>query len=81
MTPILAFIAGLTEMVPMVGPWIGGIIAIVVTLALVPEKAIWVIVIFGVVQILENNLLVPKIQSASPSIHPAIAIILLVVGT
>ncbi|MFH0768337.1 MAG: hypothetical protein V1932_02060 [Chloroflexota bacterium] len=40
----------------MVGPWIGSIIAIVVTLALVPEKA-------------------------SLSIHPAIAIILLVVGT
>ncbi len=39
----------------MVGTWIGGIIAIVVTLALAPEKA--------------------------PSIHPAIAIILLVVGT
>jgi hypothetical protein len=38
MTPIIAFIAGLTEKVLIVGPWIGGIIAIVITLALAPEE-------------------------------------------
>jgi predicted PurR-regulated permease PerM len=76
----LALLAGVTELIPTLGPWIGGSVAVVVTLAFVPEKAIWVAVLFVAVQLLENNLLVPKIQSAYLHIHPAVMIILLVFG-
>jgi predicted PurR-regulated permease PerM len=76
----LALLAGVLEMVPVVGPWIAGAIAVVVTLAVVPDRAIWVAVLFVCVQLLENNLLVPKIQSAYLRIHPAIMIFLLVFG-
>lgn len=76
--PALAILAGITELIPTLGPWIGGAIAFIVTLAMAPEKAIWVAVLFVVVQLVENNLLVPKIQSAYLRIHPAIMILLLV---
>jgi predicted PurR-regulated permease PerM len=76
----LALLAGLTEMVPTLGPWIGGAVAVIVTLALDPEKAIWVAVLYLGIQLLENNLLVPKIQSAYLHIHPAVMIVLLVFG-
>ncbi len=76
----LALLAGITEIIPTLGPWIGGAIAVIVTLAMAPEKAIWVAVLFVVVQLVENNLLVPKIQSAYLHIHPAIMILLLVFG-
>ena len=77
----LSLLAGFTEVIPIVGPWIGGSIAVIVTLAVMPDKAIWVAVVFVCVQLLENNLLVPKIQSAYLRIHPAIMIFLLVLGT
>ena len=76
----LALLAGITELIPTLGPWIGGGVAVIVTLAMAPEKAIWVAVLFVAVQLLENNLLVPKIQSAYLHIHPAIMILLLVFG-
>jgi predicted PurR-regulated permease PerM len=78
--PTLAAIAGLTELIPMLGPWIGGAAAVVVTLATAPEKAIWVILLFLVVQLLENNLLVPRIHGGYLRIHPAVLMVLLVLG-
>ena len=76
----LALLAGLLELVPIIGPWIGGGIAVIVTLAIAPDKTIWVAVLFVSIQLLENSLLVPKIQSAYLRIHPAIMVFLLVFG-
>jgi len=78
--PALAMLAGVTELIPTLGPWIGGAVAVIVTLAVFPESAIWVVVLFVGVQLVENTLLVPKIQSAYLRIHPAIMILLLVFG-
>lgn len=78
--PALAVFAGVTELIPTLGPWIGGAAAIIVTLAVAPEKTIWVALLFLFVQLLENNLLVPRIQGAYLRVHPAIAIVLLVLG-
>lgn len=76
----LATIAGVTELVPILGPWIGGGIAVLVVLAIAPAKVIWVIVIFLSIQLIENSLLVPRIQGHYLHIHPAIAIILIITG-
>lgn len=76
----LAVFAGLTEMVPMIGPWLGGGLAVIVTLATAPEKFIWVALGYLIIQLLENNLLVPKIQGSQMQIHPAFIIMLSVLG-
>ncbi len=76
----LALLAGVMEMVPTLGPWIGGGVAVIVTLALTPEKALWVALLALGIQLVENNLLVPKVQSAYLRIHPAVMIVLLVFG-
>jgi len=78
--PVLAMLAGITELIPTLGPWIGGGVAAIVTLALVPEKVLWVIVLFLSVQMVENYFLVPRVQSAYLHIHPAVMIFLLVLG-
>ncbi len=80
LAPELAIIAGLTEIIPVAGPWIGGIIGVIITLAVAPSKIIWVALIFLMVQLIENNVLVPRIQGAVLQIHPAIAMVLLVLG-
>ena len=79
--PALAILAGVTELIPTLGPWIGGGVAVIVTLAVSPEKFIWVAVLFLAIQLLENSFLVPRVQSAYLRIHPAVMIFLLVLGT
>lgn len=78
--PALALFAGITELIPTIGPWIGGVVAIIVTLAVAPQKAVWVALLFLFVQLLENNLLVPRIQGGYLRMHPAVVIVLLVLG-
>jgi predicted PurR-regulated permease PerM len=78
--PVLAILAGIGELIPTLGPWISGTVVVIVTLAVAPEKVLWVILIFLVVQLLENSLLVPRIQGGYLGIHPAVLIFLLVLG-
>ena len=78
--PALAAFAGLTELIPTLGPWIGGAAAVIVTLAIAPDKAIWVALLFLIVQLLENALLVPRIHGGYLRIHPAVMVVLLVLG-
>jgi predicted PurR-regulated permease PerM len=77
----LALIAGITELIPILGPWIGGLAGVLVTLATVPEKVIWVAVVYLAVQQLENLLLVPRIQGGYLHINPAILMVLIVLGS
>ncbi|MFC1985034.1 AI-2E family transporter, partial [Chloroflexota bacterium] len=78
--PVLGIFAGVTELIPILGPWLSGAVAVIVTLAVEPEKAIWVALIFLGIQLMENTLLVPRIQGAYLRIHPAVVIVLLVLG-
>ncbi len=77
----LAVFAGITEMVPLIGPWLGGGLAVIVTLATAPGKAIWVIIGYLVIQQIENQLIGPKIRGSQMEIHPAFLIILTVLGS
>lgn len=78
--PVLAILAGIGEIIPTLGPWISGAVIVIITLALAPDKVIWVIVLFLSIQLLENSLLVPRIQGGYLHIHPAVMIVLLVLG-
>jgi predicted PurR-regulated permease PerM len=76
----LAIIAGITEMIPIIGPIIGAIPAVLVALAQDPVKAIWVALAFLVIQQIENNFIVPKIQGDFLRLHPGVIIVLLVLA-
>ncbi|HEX9896830.1 MAG TPA: AI-2E family transporter [Dehalococcoidales bacterium] len=76
----LAIFAGITELVPTIGPWLGGGLGVLVTLATAPEKVIWVGLGYLLIQLLENNLLVPRIQGSQMEIHPAFIIMLSILG-
>lgn len=77
---VLAALAAVLELVPIIGPWVAGITAVIVTLAVAPEKTLWVIILYLVVELAENNILVPRIQGSYLKIHPAVVIVLLVLG-
>ncbi len=78
--PVLAILAGIGELIPTLGPWISGAAVAIIALAMAPDKVIWVIVLFLSVQLLENGLLVPRVQGGYLRIHPALMIFMLVLG-
>jgi predicted PurR-regulated permease PerM len=80
LAPALAALQGLMEFVPILGPWIGGAVGVIVVLAIEPQKAIWVAVVYLAVQLLENILLVPRIHGSIMRIHPAMILVLLPLG-
>lgn len=77
---VLALLAGIGELIPTLGPWLSGAVVVIVTMAMAPEKVIWVILLFLAVQLVENSLLVPRIQGGYLRIHPAVMIFVLVLG-
>ena len=78
---ILGIVAGLTEIIPIIGPWIGGATGVLVTLATAPDKVLWVVVLYLAVQLLENTLLVPRIQGNTLKLHPVAVILVITVGS
>jgi len=78
-TVLLAVVAGVTELVPVIGPIIGAIPAILLGLADSPTTALAVTILYIVIQQLENHILVPRIIGESVGVHPAILMVVLVV--
>ena len=76
----LGIIAGITELIPIIGPWIGATPALLIVAATQPDLILWVALLYVAVQQLENNLLVPRVQGHAVDLHPAMIILLLVVA-
>jgi predicted PurR-regulated permease PerM len=77
---VLALIAGLGEMIPIVGPILSAVPAIAVALSVKPTLALGVIAFFFAQQQLENHLLVPKIMQRQVGISPVFVIVALLIG-
>lgn len=72
---IFGIIVGITDIIPYIGPYIGGVIVSVFALATAPNKVIFVIISIVIMQFLEGNLLVPKIQSKTLKTKPLIVLL------
>jgi predicted PurR-regulated permease PerM len=77
---VLGIIAGLFEVLPFIGPLLGAIPAVLVALLSDPISAVWVAVAFFAIQQVENLILVPRIAGRSVKLHPAIVMLVLVIG-
>lgn len=77
----LGLISGLLEFVPMIGPIISAILAGVVGFSISPLKGLGVIVLFTLIQQLENNILVPKIMQKVSGFSPIVILLALLVGS
>jgi len=78
---LLALIAGLAEVVPIVGPALGAGPAILVAVALKPDVLPFVIVAYVIIQLIEGNVLVPIIMRNALGVSPLLIILSLLVGT
>lgn len=77
---VLALVAGLTEFMPLIGPIIGAIPAIFIAFNQEPFMAIWVILLYILIQRLENDLLVPRVMQKAVGLNPLVSIISLLIG-
>tara|TARA_Y100000588_G_C14261648_1_gene927883 strand:- start:1453 stop:2742 length:1290 start_codon:yes stop_codon:yes gene_type:complete len=76
----LGVIAGITELIPIVGPWIGAVPGLILVAAIDPDKFIWVALVYFLVQQFENLFLVPRIQGEALEMHPAMILLVLSLG-
>jgi predicted PurR-regulated permease PerM len=72
---VLAFVAGVLEAVPMIGPLLGAVPAALVALTLGSDKLVWVIIATVVIQQLENGLLVPRIMRKAVGVNPFVSLL------
>ena len=79
--PLLGLWAGITEIIPIVGPWLGGIPAVLVALTMGPDKAILVVIVIVAMQSLENWFLVPRVMRGAVGLTPLTVFVAILAGT
>jgi len=79
--PALAVIAGVTEVIPVVGPILGAIPAILVGLTVSPTTGLLVLGLYVLIQQFEGNVLVPRVMEQSVGLNPLLVIVALVAGS
>jgi predicted PurR-regulated permease PerM len=77
---VLALIAAVGELIPMVGPILSAIPAILVAATVSPELALAVAGIYAVLQLIEGSVLVPLVMRNAIGISPFLILVSLLVG-
>jgi predicted PurR-regulated permease PerM len=78
---LLAMAVGLTQLIPVFGPFIGYILGGLIGLSHSAESAVAVIIMLVVVQVINNLLVTSRLHKKIVDIHPAILAVLLVAGS
>jgi predicted PurR-regulated permease PerM len=77
---LLAVVAGLFELLPIIGPILSMIPTLLVALTISPQAVLAVFLLYLLVQQLENNVLVPVIQGDAIELHASVVIFALIMG-
>lgn len=74
----LGLFNGLVEFIPLFGPWLGGLTAVVVAFLDDPQKGMWVGIAALAIQQIEANLITPWAMSHNAEVHPFVTLFALV---
>jgi predicted PurR-regulated permease PerM len=78
---LLALIAALAEVIPMVGPLIGAVPAVLMATTISPQTAVITVAVYLVLQLIEGNVLVPIVMRNSVGLSPFIVLVSILVGS
>ncbi len=78
--PLIGIFAFFAESIPVLGPIIATVPAVLIALVESPWKALAVLAWFVVVQQLEQNLIMPRLSGHAVGIHPIAAIMAVLIG-
>lgn len=76
----LALIAGIFDFVPIIGPFFAAIIAFFIISVDNIVKAVFVLIAFGLIQLIENSILLPVLSKKVIKVSPLLVIIALFIG-
>ena len=76
----LALVAGVLEIVPIIGPIVSAIPAVIITFVYSPVLALAVAGLYFLIQQLENNIIVPRIMQEAVGLKPLVTIIAIMIG-
>ncbi|MDI6799504.1 MAG: AI-2E family transporter [Actinomycetota bacterium] len=76
----LAFIIGLFDIIPYLGPIIGGGLAVIVAFFQSPMTAFWVIVAMVAIQQIEAFLISPNVMGKQVDLHPLAVLVAILIG-
>jgi predicted PurR-regulated permease PerM len=79
--PLLGLWAGITEIIPILGPWLGGVAAVIIALTQSWEKAAIVVAFVVLLQMMENAILVPRVMRGAVGLTPLTVFIAILAGT
>ncbi|HEY8448087.1 MAG TPA: AI-2E family transporter [Thermomicrobiales bacterium] len=79
--PLLGLFAGITEAIPVVGPWIGGAPAVIIAMTMSWEKVFLTIAFVAVLQAAENWVLVPRVMRGAVGLTPLTVLIAILAGS
>jgi predicted PurR-regulated permease PerM len=74
----VALLAGMFELIPVLGPTLGAIPAVLVAFAYDPSKVVWVIGAGALIQLLENNVLAPRVMHKTVGVNPMVTLLAIV---
>lgn len=78
---LVGLIAGVTNLVPLLGPFVAGIVGAAIALAdSGPALALLVVAVLTLVQQVDNHLISPLVMGQTVSLHPLIVLLALLVG-
>jgi predicted PurR-regulated permease PerM len=70
----------LTALIPYFGAWLGAVPAVILAFTVSPLKAVLTLIAFFVIQQVEGNFLLPRIQGRALHIHPVPILLAVIVG-
>lgn len=76
----LALIAGIMEVIPVIGPIISALPAIFLALTISPLLSVGVAAMYLVIQQMENNLIVPQVMKRAVGLNPLVVILAIAIG-
>jgi predicted PurR-regulated permease PerM len=78
---IVGMIAGLFNIVPLIGPWIGGIPGVIIALTTGSVfKALLVVAVMAGVQQIDNHFITPQVMQRAVALHPSAVMLALLAG-
>lgn len=79
MAPVLGLMAGILEFVPIVGPVVASVPAILVALVESPLHALYVLLLYIGIEQVESGLVTPLVQEQGPELPPALTLLATVI--
>lgn len=77
---VIGIITMIADIIPFVGPFMGFVPAVLFAFIVSPFKALWVAILFILLQWAENNILAPKLIGDKTGLNPILVLISILIG-